>query len=289
MCSLSLAITLVETHEIVIFYGIASDILFLRSSYTFTVRTLSTELIGMIETADLNDDGLIDLVVLNRGLPTNSDFSPLWIFFHSGEIFPFRTTTTIYLPLYNSIVFGDFDDTGQQNDIAIGTDQPQVFTFTSVNYNDSMPLWSEVCFMYREAQSLIKGRFNDDQLEDLAAISSATNTLQILLGNRDGGYVRQSYLTTTSPTSLTRINFNNDGIDDLAVLSCNGTVIIFLGNSNGIFNQNYLSFDTYQGNLNQCTFSLKTADVNDDGRDDLVFLHAETQSIHILLSNDCNA
>ena len=98
-------------------------------------------------------------------------------------------------------------------------------------------LHNSIYILHGQALSLTKGRFNDDELEDLALIFPETDTLQILLAYGDGKFTQEIYPTASHPTSVTRINFNNDQIDDLAVLSCNRTVTVFLGTPSGFLDQ----------------------------------------------------
>ncbi|CAF3878280.1 unnamed protein product [Rotaria sordida] len=287
---LDLAIALTGPFQLAFFYGVATNILFTRSPNTVSIGFIYNDLAGEIETSDLNDDGRTDLIVLNRRTSTTDILAaiPLWIFFNLDRYPPFRWPTDIYVPEYNSIVVGDFDNNGKQNDIAVCSNGPMMFTYLNLTYTNDAPFWSQIHFMNGETSSLIKGMFNDDEFEDLAVISPTTDTLKILLARGNGTFIQQNYATTTHPTSVTRINFNNDEIDDLAVLNCNGTVIVFLGKPAGIFDQKYLSFNTSRGNSNQCAISLKVADLNQDERDDLIFLNTETYSINVLLSADCD-
>ncbi|CAF1450723.1 unnamed protein product, partial [Rotaria sordida] len=271
-------IALTGPFQLAIFYGVATNILFTSSPYTLSIGFIYNDLAGEIETSDLNDDGRIDLIVLNRRTSTTDilEAIPLWIFFNLDRYPPLRSPMSVYVPEYNSIVFGDFDNNGKQNDIAVCSNGPMMFTYLNLTYTGESPFWSQIHFMNGETSSLIKGMFNDDEFEDLAVISPTTDTLKILLARGNGTFIQQNYATTTHPTSVTRINFNNDEIDDLAVLNCNGTVIVFLGKPAGIFDQKYLSFNTSRGNSNQCAISLKVADLNQDERDDLIFLNTET-------------
>jgi hypothetical protein len=64
-------------------------------------------------------------------------------------------------------------------------------------------------------------------------------------------------------------------------------VTLFLGTSIGFFNRNYLSFEPNERNSTQCAHSLKVADLNGDGKDDLVFIDTEIHSIGVLLGTNC--
>ena len=286
--SFYLVVALAGSYEIAIFNGITTEMLFTRSSQTLTVNHPSDEMLGGIEAADLNEDGLTDLIILSRVTSYSRGSAPIWIFFNLGVNLSFENSTDISLPNYNSITFGDLNNDGQQNDIGLSSNNGLVYTFISVNSTIQALSWPQTFLMYGTTTSLIKGKFNDDERLDMGLISSETDTLQILLAYEQGEFILHSYSTITEPTSLARVNFNNDQIDDLAVLSCSGTVTVFLGTLMGLFDRNYLSFNV-NGNLSDvCASSLKVADLNGDGRDDLVFLKMATQSIHVLLAASCN-
>ena len=84
------------------------------------------------------------------------------------------------------------------------------------------------------------------------------------------------------------MNFNNDSIDDLAVLNCNGTIAVFLGAESGIFRPYSLDFLTDRNITNKCAQSLKVADLNRDGRDDLIFIDSQWNTIRVLLGSPCD-
>jgi hypothetical protein len=163
---------------------------------------------------------------------------------------------------------------------------PMLLIFASSDYH-MMEFSMNTYNMHGLVSSMTRGRFNDDEFEDLALIFPEIDTLQILLSNEYREFAQEVYFTATHPTSIIRINFNNDQIDDLAVLTCNRTVIVFLGTPIGLFDRNYLSFETNNRKSDQCAHSLKVADLNRDGRDDLVFIDTGTQSINVLMGASC--
>ncbi|CAF1375085.1 unnamed protein product [Adineta ricciae] len=142
--------------------------------------------------------------------------------------------------------------------------------------------------MYEDPFSLITARFNEDDYDDLAMVSSLSDTLQILLASDDQQFIQQTYLTSHHPTSVAKINFNNDQIDDIAVLHCSETINIFLGTSSDLFNRNYLSFSINEEMLNDCAQSIKVADLNNDGKDDPVIADTGTHTVRVLLDMRCN-
>lgn len=131
------------------------------------------------------------------------------------------------------------------------------------------------------ASSLTMGDFNGDGKIDLAVVNSCGDqlcndqigTISILFGNGDGTFQGQvEYPVQYGPNSIVTADFNNDGILDLAVANdaCTssncGAISLLLGNGNGMFQQQ-ISFPA--GNY---PHSLGTADLNGDGKPDLVFV-----------------
>lgn len=74
---------------------------------------------------------------------------------------------------------------------------------------------------------------------DLALADYLTNQVSILLGNGDGTFQKSLNFEVPAPASLAAGDFNEDGIQDLAVVESGGTgdgaVAIFLGDGRGHF------------------------------------------------------
>jgi hypothetical protein len=285
-------VSLSGTNEVVIFYGNATSDLFIRSPNTLT--GFSTSMFRDIEIFDLNYDGLVDLVICSSLIPGTQIDGFMSIFLNTGDDRQFEWDADVSM-LYpcHILVRGDRN---------YFEEQQYKITFYIVWIADSTPMLVNVVLtgygvtkfvpkyynIQGLASSMTKGKFNYDQLEDMALIFPEVDTLQILLADESDDFTPEVYFTAPHPTSVIRINFNNDEIDDLAVLCCNGTVTVFLGTSSGFMDQNYLSFVPNERNSTQCAHSLKIADLNEDGRDDLVFIDAETHSIYVLLdTNGC--
>jgi hypothetical protein len=282
------AVSLSERNRVAIFYGNATNDLFILSPKMLLNNVYSDTILGAIETSDLNDDGRIDLAVCNQATRGTAWRASLGVFLNTGDNRQFQINYKLsqWSECYMLIAIGDFDSDGKQNDISV-FDNPDYLRFVqSIDYNIGYPDTSRNT-LYGQPSSLTKGRFNDDELDDVALVFPQTDTLQILLAYGDGSFTQEIYPTASHPMSVTRINFNNDQIDDLAVLSCNRTVSVFLGTPSGFLNRNYLSFEPHERNSNRCADSLKVADLNRDGRDDLVFIDAETHSIGVLLGASC--
>jgi Bacterial Ig-like domain (group 3)/FG-GAP-like repeat/FG-GAP repeat len=119
--------------------------------------------------------------------------------------------------------------------------------------------------------SLAVADLNHDGKLDLAVTNYTGNSVSILLGNGDGTFRPQAgYATDFFPTSVTVGDFNGDHKLDLAIanIGSEGTVSVLIGNGNGTF-QPQVEYKTGTG-FSSIPFSVAAADVNGDGKLDLV-------------------
>jgi hypothetical protein len=273
------------TKELVIFFGVATNILFLSPPYTFpdyNNRSIA------IAASDLNNDGFFDLVISHKELFKSPIVN---IFLNHGDGRQFKSIFSDLLQANGdiiSIVFGNFHNHSNGKDLGLGTINSEITTYGIYDYDSEKFHFGTLNYLYAKPSILVKGKFNDDEFDDMAHVSSESDTLQVLQNYYGRAFLPQIYLTYSYPTSIARINFNNDTIDDLAILSCNGTITVFLGTKLGIFDRNYLTFEMNTSRSGKCSHSLKVADLNQDGRDDLVFIDAEINSIRVLLGTRCN-
>ncbi len=123
--------------------------------------------------------------------------------------------------------------------------------------------------------------FNGDGRLDMAVTNNQTNTVSILLGLPNGGFLLNgTYATGSSPFWLVAADFNGDKKLDLAVVdSGGGTISIFLGNGDG----------TLQGRtdypVGENPDGIVAADFNGDGRIDLATLSTGDNALTLLLGN----
>jgi hypothetical protein len=98
---------------------------------------------------------------------------------------------------------------------------------------------------------------------DLVLADYLSNQVVTLLGNGDDTFQKPIQFSAPAPTSLAIGDFNEDGINDLAVLESGGTgdgaIAIFLGDGKGGFN---LSSSSRTGGS---SISVAVADFNGDG------------------------
>ncbi|UJR19446.1 hypothetical protein I4U23_022576 [Adineta vaga] len=284
-------ITLSKTISIAIFFGIASDGSFYSATHIKTACQSDFN-VREIDVSDFNDDGFTDLLV-DCVRPSNDVFF-IGTMLNFGDGYNYRPKQLIQYIIghIDSFVIGDFDNDRKQNDISfcgLNRYEYKVYALSAINYNNNfavnIPPGNKI---HGIPQSIIRGRFNDDELDDIALVAVESDTLHILLAYGDGTFLQQIYHTDNSPVSIVRINFNNDSIDDIAVLNCHQTISIYLGTKLGIFSQDKILFQISQNHTRRCFRSLKAVDLNQDGKDDLTFIDPDAQSIRVLLSDSCN-
>jgi hypothetical protein len=123
--------------------------------------------------------------------------------------------------------------------------------------------------------------FNGDGRPDMAVANNQTNTVSILLGVSNGGFLLNgTYATGNYPVSLVAADFNGDKKLDLAVVnSGGGTISIFLGNGDGTL-QGRTDYPVGEG-----PNGIVAADFNGDGRIDLATLSTDDNALTLLLGN----
>jgi VCBS repeat protein/FG-GAP repeat protein len=111
------------------------------------------------------------------------------------------------------------------------------------------------------------GDFNRDGWIDLAAASTANNLVAVYLGGAAGFTLSKTYPTGSSPRGIAVVDVNADGALDLVTANyASGTISVFAGSKS--------SPGTFAAGVevaaNRGSRAVATADVNQDGRVDLV-------------------
>jgi len=140
------------------------------------------------------------------------------------------------------------------------------------------------------------GDFNGDGIVDLAVTDSANNNVAILLGKVGGGFTLPVTFATESgtnpagnPVALLATDIDGDGVLDLSVVnqgngSVAGSVSILLGHVlNGKGDGTFVAPKTYSVGFKPT--AIASADLNADGRPDLVITNQNDNSVSVLLQN----
>jgi hypothetical protein len=137
--------------------------------------------------------------------------------------------------------------------------------------------------------SLAIADFNGDGIPDLVIANYGDNNVSILLGKGDGTFqAPRTYPAGSNPWSVAVGDFNMDGIPDIVVANwADHTLSVLLGNGDGTF-QAQTKYPVGDGPLSSPvsgTLSLAVADVNQDGKPDIVVGMDSNSYISVLLGN----
>ncbi len=138
------------------------------------------------------------------------------------------------------------------------------------------------------ASHMAKGDFNSDGKMDFVVPHTpnvTTNNLTVFLGNGNGTFVQQPFLSSgaMSPSSVAAGDFNGDGKLDLAVANATSSSIsIMLGTGNGNFTPAITPFFPAGGTQ---TVFITTGDFNGNGLLDLAVVNQTSSNVAVFLGN----
>ncbi|CAF1361149.1 unnamed protein product [Adineta steineri] len=300
---LDLVVVLNGTDEIVIFFGNTTNDLFDLPAYNLTNRYPHKN-VSAIEIYDWNLDGFNDLLI-GHYLNTESflkQFNLLLNFGDGRHFLEFGTVVTDHLHNRSDIIgvlMTNFSRTSITDNMVIQFSNGTISILFKPKFDS---IW-EAKYIFEEdhdimgfATEMIKGKFNDDPMDDLAVISTYSNKLQILYYMDEYQthftshyFFKASYSTRWYPTSLTRLNFDDDKMNDIAILHCDRAITVFFSNEYGIIDRNYLSFEiNVDSNDKTCPKLLKSVDLNQDDEDDLIFIDTEFNAVRVVLNSVCD-
>ncbi len=222
--------------------------------------------------ADLNGDGVPDLVTANGGDGTvsvllgrgNGTFQPQTTFEVGREVWSVAVGDLNGNGIPDLVTANAWDDTvsvliGRGD----GTFEPQVtFEVGSGPY------------------SVAIADLNDDGVPDLVAANWEDDTVSVLIGRGDATFEPQvTFAAGPGPYHVAIADFDGDGIPDVAATnwSDEGTVSILLGLGDGTFDE-YTSFA-----VGSSPEWLAVADLNGDGVPDLVTANYDDDTVSVLL------
>jgi FG-GAP-like repeat/FG-GAP repeat len=232
-----------------------------------------------VDAGDLNGDGKLDLVVTNSaGVATllgngNGSFQ--------------RPIVTTYGHSTVRVAAADFSNDHVLDIAGKSGGSDTELSVLLGHGNDTFHLtWSDNPVL--SIPTFVVGDFNQDGKLDLAAlyntpIGFGIRRIRVLLGNGDGTFRYGWNQTILLPLFIAGGDFNNDHRLDLALLGRGGQVTsnflyILLGNGDGTF-QNKLTFS-----LTTIPSSMVSADLNHDGRGDVVLTNSQANTISVLLN-----
>jgi hypothetical protein len=243
--------------------------------------------ISSITLADLNGNGLPDIVVTNRvtgevTVLVNSATNP----FSTRLVFRSGTGLT-GLGTYNgwadvqsedapaAVVAGLFTG-GTVPDLAVlnsGADRVDLLAADGEGgvYN---PAPAASLLTGQDPVALVTGDFNGDGQPDLAVLNKGSNDVSIFLGDGHGHFTKRETIPAgNAPTGLAVADVNGDGKLDLLVSNAQGDVLTLVGNGDGTF-QPYQRLDGH--------VALAVAGVDCHGRQEFVLASAAQDQVSLL-------
>lgn len=245
------------------------------AAYTSGADTCMTNC-GSWQFGDVNGDGKTDLIHIT----TNPGQVVTWLSNGDGtyNVVWFTTAADTQLQNGKGLIAADVNGDGKTDLVHITSNPGQVITWLS-NGNGTYTITSDTS---AGDQCLINcgswqfGDVNGDGRTDLIHVTTNPGQVVTWLSNGNGSYT-QTWFTTSGDTdlqngkSLLAADVNGDGRTDLVHITSNpGQVITWLSNGNGTF-----TLTAFVAAGDQCLINCgdwKLADVNGDGRTDLVHL-----------------
>jgi hypothetical protein len=244
---------------------------------------------------DLNGDGRGDLVVATAG----SDQVFVYLQHTDGSFgsAPDYQTSVGVNP--SAITLADVDGDGRldivvtnqfsgdvsvlRNDSAAPFTVEQRFRAGAGLYGVEQVNGSLAVDSFEGAAGVVAGRFDEEFGTDLVVTNSGANTVSLLTGPGDGGFLNpdlsRTFGTGSDPTAVVAADFNGDGHLDLAVLDQqSGAISILLGDGYGHF--------TLKGSVSagNAPTGLAVADINGNGIPDLL-IGNQFGDVLVLLGN----
>jgi hypothetical protein len=107
--------------------------------------------------------------------------------------------------------------------------------------------------------------------------------VSVLLGNGNGTFqAKVDYPTGSDPRSVAVADVSGDGVPDVVTANIDGsTASVLLGNGNGNGNGTFQAKVDYP--TGSAPISVAVADVNGDGRPDLLVANANSSTVNVLL------
>jgi hypothetical protein len=245
-----------------------------------------------VAVADVNGDGKPDLIVANAG---NNTVSVLLDSTAPGAITPSFATQLTFATGSSpfSVTAADVNGDGKPDLIVanIGDNTVSVLLNTTATGATTPSFASQQTFATgNEPISVTAADVNGDGRPDLIVADGNGATVSVLLNTTAPGAVtpsfagQQTFATGNQPSSVTVADLNGDGRPDLIVANTEDATVSVLLNTAapGATTPSFATQQTFAvGSLPQ---SVTAADVNGDGKPDLIVANTEDATVSVLLN-----
>jgi len=182
-----------------------------------------------ISTADLNEDGILDLIIANQG---TNDFSVLIGYGNGGFYAPVNTLSGSE-PV--DVVCGDLDNDGFIDWVIVARVDNAVYGYLN-DGGGSGTSTGQFATGTSPLQAVLADLDGDGYL-DCATVNNGTNDMGVLMGNGDGTFQSvTTYAIGPNPQGIHCGDFNEDGWIDLVVTRTgNARIVLFQNDGDGTF------------------------------------------------------
>ena len=238
---------------------------------------------GSITAADVNRDGKVDLITANWD---NGIGGTLSVWTNNGNgVFGSNATLNVGSgPV--SVTAADVNGDGRLDLICVNYGATGNGKTLSVLTNNGSGVFGSNATLNvgTGPMSVIAADINGDGRPDLICANYGNNTLTVLTNNGGGVFGSNATLNVgTGPFSVTAADINGDGKLDLICANFgNGfgnTLSVLTNNGNGVFGSNATL------NVGSGPSSVVAADVNGDGRLDLICANESANTLTVLTNN----
>jgi hypothetical protein len=259
-----------------------------------------------VAVGDFNKDGQLDVAVANVD---SDDVSILWgrgdgTFFQYCSNQPTQSCrtdndcqgATCGITVFTgsgpmAVAIGDFNNNGQLDIVTadnIGSTVTVLLNQGGTAFGDGIPTATG-----SSPAAVVVGDFNADGKLDVATANNLDNTVTVLFGTGDGNFTATptTIPVGAEPIGLAVADLNGDKVLDLVVTNSSGgnnatgTISVLIGTGTGAF--------TAQPEISSTAFNVPVAvtvaDVNGDGKPDLIVANEDGDTASILLGNGSGA
>lgn len=252
-----------------------------------------------VTTADLNGDGLPDIIVANEAddtvsvlLNTTTTAGASIATFAPQQIFDVGNNPS-------SVTTADIDQSGLPDIIVANDNAANVANGNTVSVllNNTVKGASTVSFQTQQtflvgpgASSVLSADINQDGLPDLVVVSAPNDIISLLLNTTAKGSATAnfaplvSFPVGVSPLSATSTDVNGDGSPDIITANnSDGTVSVVLNTTaKGASTLSFANRSTFD--VGSVPDGVASADINGDGKPDVITANSGNNSVSVLLN-----